>query len=361
MKRRKQQLMRNVFLVVILGLSPVIFGGSLEPDGPPAPTMKTLDEVEPRIPISQDDIPLTITQEGSYYLTEDVTASASAIIVEVNDVTIDLMGYRLLGSGAGYGVYINGQTNVEVRNGTVHGFYTGIYEYSSSLRNHRVINVRAVSNAFYGIRLSGYGNLVRDCTVAENGYYGISGGTGALVTGNISYNNQGGGIGAGNGSTVIGNTAINNDTYGIYAGNGCTVSNNTSYGNQSWGIRGGYGSNVSGNTSRDNQNTGIQADNGCTVTGNTVYNNNGDGINAYNGSTVKGNTAYGNQASGIYVYTGGSVIGNTSYDNQNYGIYLAGNSLADQNTSYWNNRSGGGYSNMNSCGTCTITSSNHAP
>lgn len=41
--------------------------GQLNPPGPPtAGTMKPLSEVEPRIPICQADIPLTISTSGSY-------------------------------------------------------------------------------------------------------------------------------------------------------------------------------------------------------------------------------------------------------------------------------------------------------
>ena len=70
-------------LVAVLGLLAVAVAGDLQPPAAPGSTMKTLDEVEPRIPISQDDIPLTINQNGSYYLTEDLTATETAITVAV--------------------------------------------------------------------------------------------------------------------------------------------------------------------------------------------------------------------------------------------------------------------------------------
>src|SRR4249920_3368749 len=73
--------------------------GNLEPPGPPAPTMKTIADAEPRIPLHASDFPLTISSAGSYYLTENVAASSAAITVTVDDVTIDLSGYKL-GSAA---------------------------------------------------------------------------------------------------------------------------------------------------------------------------------------------------------------------------------------------------------------------
>src|SRR5215207_11600534 len=50
--------------------------GTLTPPGAPAQTMKTLDQVEPRKPISS--LPFTITQPGSYYVTSNLVGVAAS-------------------------------------------------------------------------------------------------------------------------------------------------------------------------------------------------------------------------------------------------------------------------------------------
>ena len=52
--------------------------GPLTPPGAPTPTMKTLEQIEPRTPISQADMPLTISAPGSYYLTTNLTGTAGS-------------------------------------------------------------------------------------------------------------------------------------------------------------------------------------------------------------------------------------------------------------------------------------------
>src|SRR5689334_2327995 len=83
--------------VALLAGAWVASAGPLDPPaGPVAPTMKTLSEVEPRIPIHS--LPLTISQPGSYYLAENITAAGGGITISADYVTLDLMGFSLSGA-----------------------------------------------------------------------------------------------------------------------------------------------------------------------------------------------------------------------------------------------------------------------
>src|SRR5438093_13612009 len=96
----------GVFLALALVLSAwQLFGqGSLTPPGPPSPSMKTLDQIEPRIAISS--VPYVISNAGSYYLTANLVSpvATNCITVRSGYVRIDLNGYTIVGTGAGSGI-----------------------------------------------------------------------------------------------------------------------------------------------------------------------------------------------------------------------------------------------------------------
>src|SRR3954465_12448044 len=69
-------------VLAALVLAQLAFGqGSLTPPGPPAPTMKTLDQIEARTPIPGGSNQFNITNAGSFYLTGNLTNSAVPAIL----------------------------------------------------------------------------------------------------------------------------------------------------------------------------------------------------------------------------------------------------------------------------------------
>ena len=187
-------------------------------------------------------LPYTISSSGFYYIAKDLSCAAGShgITISADNVTLDLMGFSLVGPGGAGGhdgIYMNARTNVEIRNGTVRNFtWRGIHEANFEGTGHRIINIRAKDNGSSigigsGISLNGKSHIVERCTAVGNGGYGINVGAGSTVTGNTCYDNTNDGIYAYYGSTVTGNTCYSNTIYGIHLGGNNLVDQNTAYNN----------------------------------------------------------------------------------------------------------------------------------
>jgi hypothetical protein len=254
--------------------------------------------------------PVTITRSGSYRLSGNLTvpdAGTSAIVITVDNVTVDLNGFSIIGptvctgspltcsptgSGDGVGVYTASLTGITVVNGMVRG----MGNYGVNIGAHsRVENVQAVYNGLIGISISG--GTVSNCTADLNGMLGIylSYGTASDSTANV---NGGTGIGVGDG-TVINSAAVANAVEGISVGRG-TVSNSATNGNGGHGIFVDHGT-VSASTANTNGRNGIYVNRG-TVSTNAVNLNRGNGIEVNRG-TVSNNMADRNTGYGLHLGT----------------------------------------------------------
>lgn len=348
--------------------------GLLTPPGVPAPTMKTLQQIEPRIDLQNApasavttgnaNYHFIITQPGSYYLSANLgVTKTNGIQINAEGVTLDLSGFEISrASGtAGSGIEIlGGSHRASVRNGTLKGFSNGILIVFSG--NYPT------------------GCAFRDLGVSACTTLGISAGDGAMLESCRAHNNSGSyGIFASTGSTLINCSVFNNTvTYGIYAFSGsslvnCTAFSNSSASAASSGIETGDNCTLTGCTVRSTNSTsvalssstgiGIRTGNRCTITGCNSNGNTGDGILTGTGSTVTGCTANtngnGTVGSGIVLGNNSKVVGSTTASNKANGIHTGDGVAITQCTA--NENSGRGILASNGCSiTRNLTRSNAA-
>ena len=181
--------------------SALLAQGSLTPPGAPAPLMKSLDQIEPRMPVDATHTPgdgsnnlFIISQPGSYYLTTNLTVSSgNAITIATNGVTLDLCGFSISSTAAsatGTAILLNGAiTNIAVENGFVgsgvtnSGLFFGGGGFDNGLMGSGApFNVRVKNLSVTGVLDSGIypgmnSTLVEACMVNVAGGIGIAAGT----------------------------------------------------------------------------------------------------------------------------------------------------------------------------------------
>jgi len=126
-------------------------------------------------------LPYVITVQGIYCFTGNLATSitsGNAIEIQTNNVTIDMNGWKLGGLAAGTGTFTNGiyawqRKNITIRNGTIRGFYYGIWLDDGSpfttSQGHLIVDIRADKNTLTGIQIEGRGNIVRRSQVVDTG------------------------------------------------------------------------------------------------------------------------------------------------------------------------------------------------
>jgi hypothetical protein len=319
-------------------ITPDLFAqGSLTPPGPPAPIMKTLDQVEPRLPINATNTPgdgtssFKITASGSYFLIGNVTGESgkNGISVSASNVTIDLNGFAVNGTGGSLdGIHVEpGNSRLTVRNGIITNWGgDGVDEVDADSPDGIYEDIRASGNSGDGLRLDeksmvrdcklehNTGNglsvngraTIRNCTASDNGLNGFTFGGGSILD-SVALANGNSGIQNFSEPVLIkGCVAADNGINGIRSGSGGKVSDCVARNNSIMGFDVGYYSTVTNCTAKNNG-WGFFAGGYCLILGN-MGESNGNGIEVFDEKNrIDGNQMM-NGSTGIRVDSGNNLI-----------------------------------------------------
>jgi parallel beta-helix repeat protein len=107
-----------------------------------------------------------------YILTDNVTSQADGIIIERNSIIFDGSGYTVQGGASGNGFYVNGISNVIIKNARIEGFNYGIYLESTS--RNTIYRNDVKGSTYDGIGLyEATNNTVASNNVRDNDWSGI--------------------------------------------------------------------------------------------------------------------------------------------------------------------------------------------
>jgi len=309
--------------------------GSLEPPGPPAPTMKTLQQVEARTPISS--LPITISTPGSYYLTGDLTgvSGQAGITIMTSYVTIDLNGFSLIGVGGsldGINSSLSVLDHIVVRNGVIRN-WGGRGLSSTNTTEVHAEDLRLKGNGSDGLRV-GWRSIVRNTTSSGNAGYGIYADIGSVVDGcTAATNAQGGFVIQGNSLVSHSTAMLHGSSFGFQISasiaTDCTAQQNGS------GFSMFAGGRVVHSLARANV-TGIFASDQSQVEENLVESNTDIGIRMSNRGLARGNVVNVNTNTGIYGITANQIDDNQMSLNGTGILVVGANNLIVNNTAIGN-------------------------
>ncbi|MCF7848459.1 MAG: right-handed parallel beta-helix repeat-containing protein, partial [Kiritimatiellales bacterium] len=254
-----------IAIAAMLGFSISSFAqGGLTPPGAPTETMKTLEQVEPRIDLAtvtgDKFYHHIILEPGSYYLSGNLTVTKeSGIWIGASGVTLELNGFEISRTpSGGEGIHIDDSLDrISVQNGSITGFGYGIRCYNNPV--------------------PATGCLFKELAVSACTAYGIDGGDAARIIDCCVHNNSGIGIYAGMGSQLRGCTSDANSGNGIQVDSGCSLNGCTAGSNSADGIHTEAGTTLADCSSQSNSGHGIYTAEGCSLKGCTAYTNESSG------------------------------------------------------------------------------------
>lgn len=315
----------RISLSLFLSATVLLSQGPLSPPpGAPAPTMKSLDQIEPRIAINAANTPgdagslFRITQSGSYYLTGNLTGAAAknGIAIAAGGVTVDLNGFSLIGvMGSLNGIEVAGvRRRIKIHHGDIAG-WDGVAVNGANGIISQLEDLRVSNNDGGGLVIGG-ASTIRNCVAQDNGASGLRAGAGSTVIGCSSSSNVTGITAT---DAKVQSCAVNLNTGdGIVLSGAATVGDCTVVNNGNSGIVAGSGAHITHTTSSNNGARGIEVISGAII-GCTVYSNTGDGILTGSGATVKDCVAEGN-ARGLVTDDGANIAGCSAKSNLGDGI-----------------------------------------
>jgi hypothetical protein len=337
-------------------------GSLTPPPGAPAPTMRTLLQIEPRTPISS--LPFTITNPGVYYVTTNLTgvADANGITITTGNVVLDLHDFTLTGvPGSSNGVYVTGNYQITVKNGTLTTWgLAGVNANNAQGSQFNQLNL--TDNGADGLD-PGSVSQVRDCIAtgnAGNGFGGID--SNCKFEGCTGTENDGDGFGTFEGCSLLSCSANLNGLDGFVCFVHCMVKDSVAHDNGFDGIDmpySGGGGVVAGCVCNNNGSQGIITADGFTIQNSVAMGNDYNGITAGLDCSVQTCTVETNGAAGILVDTNSSVKDCTSDYNVNDGIQASTGCLIEHNTCSGNGSGNTGDGGIRCTGTFNRVDSNH--
>ncbi len=208
-------------------------------------------EVNQAVVDASGGFPYSISTPGYYRLTGNLAKTAAdgsvaAVVISTSDVTLDLGGFEIEGPGIcsrnastgavtctghvpGSGIQESGgNTNVQIRNGTVHGFFNGIsttavgtvlelltvydnaFLGASAIGDaSRVENVTAIRNGTTGITIQN-NSAVQSCDASQNDDYGIIANLASSIVFSNAMGNRLGGMSLNSQAVYTGNNVLDN-------------------------------------------------------------------------------------------------------------------------------------------------------